>query len=710
MRPEAASPFEGGPLLIVSKMPKAKDLLLEIGTEEIPSGLLEGAIADLASLARQTLEEHRLPFGEVRVMGTPRRLSLQVKSLHPAQQPLSRQIVGPSVRVAFDAQGKPTPAALGFARAQGIPWEALAVKSLEKGEYVVATLEEVGLPTTEVLPSLLPKLITSLPLPKSMRWGEGNLRFLRPIRWILALYGSQVIPFELDGITSGSRTFGHRFLSPHPVRVRSLSDYLAKLKGKFVILDPAARRQMIKDQAAAEAREFGGIPEWDEELLSTVTHLVEYPVAICGHFAADYLQLPKEVITTPMKKHQRYFPVVNERGELLPHFVTISNMQAKDLSLIRAGNERVLAARLADAQFFYREDRKTTLENWASRLQQIVYSEQLGNLYDKSLRLARLSGYLAEQICPDLREQTMRAARLAKADLLSSMVKEFPNLQGTMGRIYALAQGEAEAVATAIEEHYLPRFSGDRLPQTSLGAIVGLADKIDTIAGCFGIGLIPSGSEDPYALRRQGSGLILIALERNLRFSLSALLEQALSALAEHLDKDLGSAREKVLSFLGQRLQAILVDQGFTADLVEAILAAGYDDPVSAKRRAEALSSLRKQPDFPNLIIAFKRVLNILPPGFSRIPIPRLFQAEAERQLWAEASALQARIAPLLHQEDFLTALEEISRLRPAVDRFFNEVMVMVEEEEIKQNRLALLSAASHLLDGLADLSRLVVG
>ena len=710
MRPEAASPFEGGPLLIVSKMPKAKDLLLEIGTEEIPSGLLEGAIADLASLARQTLEEHRLPFGEVRVMGTPRRLSLQVKSLHPSQRPLSRQIVGPSARVAFDAQGKPTPAALGFARAQGIPWEALAVKSLEKGEYVVATLEEVGLPTTEVLPSLLPKLITSLPLPKSMRWGEGNLRFLRPIRWILALYGSQVIPFELDGITSGDRTFGHRFLSPHPVRVRSLSDYLAKLKTKFVILDPAARRQIIKDQAAAEAREFGGIPEWDEELLSTVTHLVEYPVAICGHFAADYLQLPKEVITTPMKKHQRYFPVVNEREELLPHFVTISNMQAKDLSLIRAGNERVLAARLTDAQFFYREDRKTTLENWASRLQQIVYSEQLGNLYDKSLRLARLSGYLAEQICPDLREQAMRAARLAKADLLSSMVKEFPNLQGTMGRIYALAQGEAEGVATAIEEHYLPRFSGDRLPQTSLGAIVGLADKIDTIAGCFGIGLIPSGSEDPYALRRQASGLILIALERNLRFSLSALLEQALSALAEHLGKDLGSAREKVLSFLGQRLQAILVDQGFTADLVEAILSAGYDDPVSARRRAEALSSLRKQPDFPNLIIAFKRVLNILPPGLSRIPNPQLFQAEAERQLWAEASALQARIAPLLHQEDFLTALEEISRLRPAVDRFFNEVMVMVEEEEIKQNRLALLSAASHLLDGLADLSQLVVG
>jgi glycyl-tRNA synthetase beta chain len=584
------------------------------------------------------------------------------------------------------------------------------VKSLERGEYVVATLEEAGQPTAEILPSLLPKIITSLPLRKSMRWGDGNLRFLRPIRWLLALYGSQVIPFELDGMVSGNQTYGHRFLSPNPVRVRGLKDYLAKLEKKFVIVDPMIRQQMIREAALTEARNFGGTPEWDEELLGTVANLVEYPVAICGHFAEAYLQLPREVITTPMKKHQRYFPVVNEKGELLPHFVAISNMKAQDSSLIRVGNERVLQARLADAQFFYGEDRKVPMDRWVTQLQHIVYSEQLGNLYDKTLRIVRLSGYLAAQIAPDRNAQAMRAAQLSKADLYSSMVKEFPNLQGTMGRIYAKSHGEEEEVAIAIEEHYLPRFAGDRLPQTLLGAIVSLADKMDTIAGCFAIGLIPSGSEDPYALRRQGSGLILTILERGLRFSFFSFLEEALDAVSQHLGKDIRSAKEKIGIFLGQRLQGLLSDQGFAPDLVDAILSAGYDDPVATRRRAEALSALRQQADFENLVIAFKRVVNILPPGFSRLVNPQLFQTEAEAQLWRETLALQERISPLLAKEGFLAALEEISRLRPTVDRFFNEVMVMVKEEEIKQNRLALLYEVSHLLSGLADLSKLVVG
>jgi len=694
-------------------MPKSRDLLLEIGTEEIPSDFLPGAISDLAHLARQILEENRLVFEAIRTMGTPRRLVLQVKGLQELQRPLSRQIAGPSARAAFDAGGKPTAAALGFARVQGISWESLTVKTLERGEYVVATIEEAGLPAIQILPSLLPKVITSLPLPKSMRWGEGNFRFLRPIRWLLALYGSQVIPFVLGVVSSGEKTFGHRFLSPHPVRVRSLADYLAKLKRKFVILDPADRQQMIQEAAAGEVNKIGGMVEWDEELLRTVADLVEYPVAICGHFQEVYLQLPREVITTPMKKHQRYFPVVNGKGELLPYFVAISNMKAKDLGRIRAGNERVLSARLADAQFFYREDRKIPLEGRVSQLQHIVYQEQLGNLYDKTLRMARLSGYLAERICPERRQVAMRAALLAKADLLSFMVKEFPDLQGVMGRIYASEEGEEAEVAAAIEEHYLPRFAGDRLPQTLLGALVGIADKIDSIAGSFSIGLIPSGSEDPYALRRQGSGLVLTALEKGLRFSLSALLDEALAALTERLGKNSQSAneaKEKVIAFLGQRLQGVLLDQGFAPDLVEAILTAGFDDLVAARRRTEALSSLRQRPDFENLAITFKRVVNILPARFSGSADPQLFQQEAERQLWKETQTLQERISPLLMKEEFLAALEEISRLRPTVDRFFNEVMVMVKEEETKQNRLALLWQVSHLWAGLADLSRLAVG
>jgi glycyl-tRNA synthetase beta chain len=332
--------------------------------------------------------------------------------------------------------------------------------------------------------------------------------------------------------------------------------------------------------------------------------------------------------------------------------VAISNMKAQDPSLIRVGNERVLQARLADAQFFYGEDRKVPMDRWVSQLEHIVYSEQLGNLYDKTLRIVRLSGYLAEQISPDRKAQAMRAAQLSKADLYSSMVKEFPNLQGTMGRIYAQNQGEEEEVATAIGEHYLPRFAGDRLPQTLLGTIVSLADKMDTIAGCFAIGLLPSGSEDPYALRRQGSGLILTILERNLRFSLSSLLEEALEAVSQHLGKDVRPVQEKIVAFLGQRLSGLLLDQGFAPDLVAAILSAGTDDLVATRRRAEALSSLRQQPDFENLVIAFKRVVNILPPGFSRLVNPQLFQTEAEAQLWRETLALKERLSPLLAKED----------------------------------------------------------
>ncbi|MDH7499844.1 MAG: glycine--tRNA ligase subunit beta, partial [candidate division NC10 bacterium] len=444
-------------------MPKRKDLLLEIGTEEIPSEFLPAAISDLGTLAHQFLKEARLGFGELRTLGTPRRLVLWVKALQEAQRPLSRQIVGPSAKAAFDGEGRPTPAALGFARAQGIPWESLTVKTLERGDYVVATLEEAGLPTLQILPSLLPRMILSLPLPKSMRWGDGNLRFLRPIRWLLALYGGQTIPFEMDGIASGDRTCGHRFLSPRFVRVRSLPDYLAKLRRKWVIVDPSERQQRIREAADAEAARLGGAVEWDQELLLTVAHLVEYPVVFCGHFKEEHLQLPKEVITTPMKKHQRYFPVVNEEGGLLPYFVAVSNMKADDLSLIRNGNERVLSARLADAQFFYREDRKVSLEARVPELKHILYQEQLGTLYDKTERMERLSGTLAEGICPERKPSAIRAARLSKADLLTLMVKEFPTLQGVMGRIYARQDGEEAEVATAIEEHYLPRFANDRL-------------------------------------------------------------------------------------------------------------------------------------------------------------------------------------------------------------------------------------------------------
>lgn len=698
-----------------TKIVGSKDLLLEIGTEEIPSSFLPGAISDLAVRARELLGEARLDFQEIRTSGTPRRLVLYVTGLAAIQRPFSRQVVGPSARVAFDAEGRPTAAALGFARSQGISWESLMVKTLEKGEYLVASIEEPVLPTPEVLTSLLPQLITSLPLPKGMRWGEGNLRFLRPIRWVLALYGDQVIGFEMDGIRSGPLTYGHRFLSPKPVRVRSYRDYQAKLRRKFVIVDREVRRRMIQEAAEEEARRLGGQVEWDQELLATVADLVEYPVAIGGQFDQEYLQLPREVITTPMKKHQRYFPVVDEKGKLLPYFVAVSNLKPKDESLIRHGNERVLAARLADAHFFFKEDRKSPLESRVPQLSHILYQERLGTLYEKTERLCHLCKFLADRLSPGERDLALRAARLAKADLVTLMVKEFPDLQGTMGRIYARLDGEEEKVAEAIEEHYLPRFAGDRLPRTLLGSLVSVADKMDSICACFGMGITPSGSEDPYALRRQGTGLILAILEQGLRLSLSGLIDEALTQVGAHLSRSSGSglvagAKEKVLAFLGQRLEGVLAERGYALDLIEAVVATGFDDLVATQRRVEALATLRQRPDFENLAIAFRRLRNILPPGFSGSVRSHLFQEEAERQLWEETEKVKERIGPLLAQEDYLAALEAISSLRPAVDRFFEQVLVMVREDEIRENRLSLVAAVLRLLEGLGDLSRLAAG
>src|SRR5574337_32268 len=400
---------------------------------------------------------------------------------------LVREVVGPARAAAFDPDGRPTRAALGFARAQGIAVENLRVKALDRGEYVVATIVERGTRLEEMLPVLLSRLITSLSFPKSMRWGQGTFRFVRPIRWLVALYGGRVIPFELDGITSGNKTCGHRFLSRGQIRVRSFQEYVEKLEERYVIVNQVHRRELGTKLVTEAAATVGGKPVFDDELVEMVTSLVEYPTVVCGRFEQEYLSLPRDVIMTPMRKHQRYFPVTDEGGKLLPYFVAISNMKAKDMDLIRAGNERVLRARLKDAAFFFKEDRKVRLHERVPQLKGITFQERLGTMFEKTGRLVELTGYLAEQVAPYLTHDACRAAQLCKADLGTTMVKEFPSLQGVMGREYAQLSGEPAAVAQAIEEHYLPRFAGDRLPGSLVGALVGLADRLDSICGCFGI-------------------------------------------------------------------------------------------------------------------------------------------------------------------------------------------------------------------------------
>ena len=686
-----------------------KELLFEIGTEEIPSGYLPPALEDLKAVASRLLQEHRLTFAGIRTLGTPRRLTLCVDGLAEKQADARREVIGPTRAVAYDAEGKPTRAAEGFARAQGVPVERLQVRALDRGEYMMAVQEERGALTPEVLLTLLPKILASLSFPKFMRWGDGTFRFVRPIRWLLCLYGGKVVRVAIEGLNlkADAKTYGHRFLSPRGVRVRSFQEYLEKLEEKFVIVDQNRRREIVRKLAVEAAATVKGQVVLDDDLVETVTHLVEFPTVVCGSFRREYLELPRDVIITPMRKHQRYFPVVDAAGNLLPHFVAISNMRARDMELIRQGNERVLRARLNDAEFFYRDDRKVPLAERVGRLQDIIFQEKLGTMHDKVQRVRELAAFIADRVDPACRSIAERAAHLCKADLVTTMVKEFPNLQGTMGREYARLSGEPPEVCQAIEEHYLPRFAGDRLAESNAGAVVGLADRLDSIVGCFGVGLMPTGSEDPYALRRAALGVVQTILHRGLRASLGELVDRARAAFGGRLDQAADKIRREVVDFFRGRTQGVLVDRGLPPDVVESVLAAGSDDVVDAARRAEALAVMRREADFGELSAAFKRVVGIIPKGFDRpVDAARLVEG-AERALHAQVVALKAEVDGKVAAHDYLGALQRIAALKPMVDMFFEEVLVIGPDEGLTQNRFALLKAVGDLFARIADLTKI---
>jgi len=683
----------------------AKELLFEIGTEEIPSSYLPGALEGLKAAAERLFTGERLAFAGLRTLGTPRRLTLVVEELAERQADLRREVTGPPRSAAFDAEGKPTRAAEGFARAQGVPVEQLEVKRLDRGEYMVAAIEEKGGRTPEILASLLPRLVGALAFPKFMRWGEGDVRFVRPIRWLLAIYAGKPLAVAVDLVTAEGKTYGHRFLAPRGVRVRSLQDYLAALEDRFVIADPARRRAMVREGAIEAAAAVDGHPVLDPALVETVADLVEYPVAVCGAFKADFLELPREVIVTPMEKHQRYFPVVDAAGKLLPHFIAIANMRVKDIELMRRGYERVLKARLSDAEFFYREDRKRPLADRLPELGRIIFQEKLGSVADKTERIRALAGFLASQAEPALAPAVDRAARLCKADLVTNMVKEFPELQGVMGRVYARLSGEPDDVCRAIEEHYLPRGAGDRLPESTLGALVGIADRLDSIAGCFRIGLIPSGSEDPYALRRAAQGVVQTILHRRIRLPLDGAVAAALAGF-ETMGGDAAAAQGEILNFLRARTEALLTDRGLPAEVVSSALSAGSADVVDAALRAEALATLQREPDFGELCIAFRRVVGIVPKGFDRAVDPARLAERAERALYAQAVELKETVDRLVAARDYQGALREIAELKPVVDMFFEEVLVIGPDEAVTANRFALLKTVGSLFAQIADFTK----
>lgn len=696
----------------------AKDFVLEIGAEEIPARFIPQAMEDLARITSEKLEGARLSPASVKTYATPRRLVVYASGVPERQGDMVREVRGPAARVAFDENGRPTKAAIGFAKSQGVDPSQLVRRATAQGEYVFAVVTGVGLPAGEVLARLVPEIISSMSFPKSMRWGDREFRFVRPIRWILALYGSDVVNLEFEGQTSSRTSYGHRTLGPRTVDVKSAETYVEDLRSAHVIVDPDERRRIIVDQAETLAREAGGRLAMDEELLAEIVNIVEYPTAFLGRFEEEYLKLPKEVIITPMKDHQRYFPVEAADGRLLAVFVGIRNGGRDYLDIVRDGNERVLRARLQDARFFYEEDLKRPLFTRTEELKGIVFQEKLGTVYDKVERVAALVRIVAEEMGlsrPEA-EVALKAAWLAKADLVTNMVKEFPELQGIMGRHYAIASGAPEDMAEAVFEHLLPRFFGDEMPKTGAGTALAIADKLDTLAGYFGLGLVPTGSADPFALRRQALGVVTILLEHDLDIDLEKLIDFAIDRYPAEgvFTRSRAEAKAGLVDFFLQRIRGVLLDRGARYDVADAVLSAGALRVPSIMRRAEAVSEVAREEWFGRTVTLYGRVANIVAKaGDAAFELdPDDLAEPAERELYSAYESVRpevSKVATGASAQGYVTALRALGRLEAPIDTFFTQVMVMAEDPKVRARRLALLRATRDLFLTVADLSKVVV-
>jgi len=682
-------------------------LLFEIGTEEIPAKFMPGILEQLKSLAEKKLQELRVPFASVTVFGTPRRMTFIADGVEETQASTVVESKGPSVKIAFGPDGAASKAAQGFARGQGIAVEDLIVRD----EYVYAVKQLTGQAVIDLLPAFLVDIVESLSFPKNMRWADHDFRFVRPIRWLVALLDNKIIPIEITGVKSGRNTIGHRFLSKGEVEIASAGDYEKVLREHFVLVDQDERRKMIRQQVEELAQKEGGIAEIDEDLLEEVVYLVEYPTALCGHFDDKFLTLPKEAVITPMREHQRYFPVLTADGKLLAKFITVRNGNSEGLDIVAHGNERVLRARLSDAEFFFNEDRKIKLEERLEKLKTVVFQEGLGNIYDKSVRLADIAMTLKKSLNVKVDEDILqRTALLSKTDLVTGMVCEFTELQGVMGREYALLDGEKPEVAQGIFEHYLPRFAGDELPTTDIGRLVGIADKLDNIAATFSRGLIPTGSQDPYALRRQAIGIINILVDGNYHLPLLKTISAVLGLLNVPSAKN-GELLAQLQEFFVQRVKNMMGDQGIRYDVIDAILnEKANDDIVDLFVRAKALAEYVETPEAAESIQAFTRVVNLCKKAEGETIIKEsLFVEPAEKELYEVVCRLQKETIPALVAYNYADVLKLINEVSAPVNKFFDTVMVMDKDENVKNNRLALLVQVKETASMVGDLSAIVL-
>ena len=663
----------------------AKDLLFEIGAEEIPAGFLPNIIKQLGELATAALAERHIPHGSVKVYATPRRVALLINDVAERGEDVHETHKGPSVSIAYDADGNATKAAIGFARGKGLDVSELKVVD----GYIFADTTTAGLDTKEVLSDILPSLITGLSFPKSMHWGDLEERFVRPVRWLVALFGQDVVPVTFANVTSTNVSRGHRFLGESELTIVEPKDYLDTLTKNFIMIDQDVRRETIRKQLTELAATKGATVVWDEDLLDEVTFLVEYPTALCGTFDESYLALPSDCIITPMKDHQRYFPMVDGKGKLLPMFLTVRNGDSKSLEVVAAGNERVLRARLDDAKFFFNEDRKTPLEGRYEALTKIVFQEGLGNLKDKTERLLTLGAALAKEVGFVDTATLERATHLAKTDLTTGMVSEFTELQGIMGKEYALLDGETPAVGEAIFEQYLPRFAGDILPSTDAGRILSIVDKVDTIVATFSRGLIPTGSQDPYALRRQTIGIINILMDSKWSLSMRPIWVKAMELL--------GVASEKQEELLGQlenffilRLKNILLEQGMPYQVVDIVLSQETVTVALAEGLGQALTANRLDENEP-LMQAYTRIFNMVKDVTFTGVDESLLKEDSEQALYKAALPVYTTNRNALEAADYVKAVSLAESLVPYIETFFEHVMVMDKDEAVKQNRLQLL-------------------
>lgn len=712
-------------------------LLFEIGTEEIPAKFMPGILKQLKELAAAKMQELRIPFEDITVYGTPRRMAFIAGGVAETQADVVVEAKGPSVKIAY-VSGAPSKAAQGFARGQGVDVKDLVVRD----NYVYAVKHLAGQPVVELLPGLLTDILTSLTFPKTMRWADYDFRFVRPIRWMVALFGDQIIPVEICGVKSGKFSMGHRFMQQSlkaaaesqgllsaalskvgnkvysalagvkgAVEIPSAGDYKKVMYDNFVMVDQDERRALILQQIKDLAAQNGGEAEINEDLLEEVNYLVEWPTALCGKFEEKFLSLPKECIITPMREHQRYFPVLDEDGNLLNKFITVRNGGSEHLDIVTHGNERVLRARLSDAEFFFNEDRATKLEDRLEKLKTVSFQEGLGNMYDKSERLVKMAEMLRFAInTPVDEEELRRCALLCKTDLVTGMVIEFTELQGVMGREYALLDGEKPEVATGIFEHYLPRFAGDALPATTIGRIVGIGDKLDNICATFSRGLAPTGSQDPYALRRQALGVINILIDANYHISLAKIIAGTLYLL-DIKPEETGKLVPQIMEFFKQRLRNLLMDQGIRYDVIDAVFAdKRNDDMVDLAVRCKSLAAYVEAGNAEPLVQVSVRVSNLCKKIEKEVAISgALFKDESENKLHEVVAAVSKKIIPEIVLYDYAAVLKAGEKVIEPVNTFFDNVMVMDEDENVKNNRLAMLEEVRGIVNAVGDLSLLVL-